>query len=1063
MSVSSILRRSWRSGLAAFAILFFAMVDASVGPAPAQMSGDVLARLRSLPPQAQRNALRRWLHFYEPRAYPNQQIPPGAMQRALRDHEQKFGAIRPQLPPRDSPQFNQNVWSPLGPAPIGTSPNTDSGRISSVAIHPTDANTIYIGAATGGVWKTTNGGTSWTPLTDTQCSTAMGSIAIDPSNPQIVYAGTGELHFSLDSYYGCGVLKSTDGGATWTQLGASIFDTTSGGATISKVVINPTSTQTVLVASSFGLYRSTNGGASFTQVLAQTPVTDLVVDPTNTLIWYAAVGNLFGSANNGVYRSSDGGVNWVKLAGGLPTANVGRFNIAIAASSPTTLYASVQNSSTFALLGLWQTTNGGTTWTQLTATGASCAFQCWYDMYVAVDPTNAAIVYFGGLSLYRSTNSGASFTDIGATIHVDHHSFAFLPGTPTTIFAGSDGGIFRSTNSGTSWSSLNSNLAITQFYSGISLHPTAAGTVMGGTQDNGTLRTTGALAWTNVIGGDGGFTAIDFATPTTAYGETQWTPPGCGFCGPRRSDNVGVSAFNLRTTGINLNDAGLFIPPLIMSPSTATTLFFGTNKVYRTTNRGDNWTASGTTLGGNVTHIAQAPSNAAIIYAGASNGLVYKSTDTNATYGSFSTGLPARVPNYLVVHPTDPNTAFVAVSGFGSGHVWKTTNGGTNWTNISGNLLDVPVNAIVLDPTNPVNEIIIGTDLGVYRTHDGGTIWTPFNIGLPNVPILDLKYNPTTGVLAAGTHGRGVFTASLNAGVFPAAHDFNGEGKSDIAFRQTSTGAVAIWLMNDASMLQSAVLGAVVNNWQIVGQRDFNGDGKHDLLWRDTSGNNAIWFLNGVSVTSTAGLPNVPTTWSVAGTGDFNADGKGDLLWRDTAGVTAIWLLNGATVVQTAAIGTIPAPWIVAGIADFNGDGKKDILWRNTSTGVAAIWFIDGVTVTSTAVIGTVPPAWTIVATGDFNGDGKADILWRDTSGNVAIWLMNGATVSSTAALGLVATNWIITETGDFNRDGRSDLLWRDNTTGTIAIWFINGTTVSAAATVGVVSTDWVIQNAGAN
>jgi hypothetical protein len=294
-----------------------------------------------------------------------------------------------------------------------------------------------------------------------------------------------------------------------------------------------------------------------------------------------------------------------------------------------------------------------------------------------------------------------------------------------------------------------------------------------------------------------------------------------------------------------------------------------------------------------------------------------------------------------------------------------------------------------------------------------------------------------------------------------STHDFSGEARSDIAWRQTG-GATALWLMNGATVT-SASIGTVATNWQIVGQRDFNGDGRHDLLWRDNAtGATAIWFLNGGTVSSTASVGTVSTTWTVAGTGDFNGDGRGDLLWRDTAGNTAIWLLNGAQVVQTAGIGTVPSPWIVAGVADFNGDGKADLLWRNTSTGATAIWFINGVAVASSATIATVPTTWSIVATGDFNGDGKADIVWRDTTGNVAVWLMNGTAVLQTGGLGLVSANWSIVETGDFNGDGKSDLLWRD-TSGNVAIWFLNGVTVSSTAGVATVGADWAIQNVNVN
>jgi photosystem II stability/assembly factor-like uncharacterized protein len=362
-------------------------------------------------------------YFHDQRAYPNTRIPAGAYQKARQDYEQKWGAKSAQAVP---PAFALNSWTPIGPDHIANGlPYQASGRLNSIAIHPTNVNIIYAGTATGGVWKTTDGGASWTPLTDSQCSTAMGSVAVDPSNPNIVYAGTGEQNFSIDSYYGCGVLKSTDGGTSWSQLGASVFDTPSGGASIAKIAIHPSTTSTLLVASDFGLYRSTDSGASFSLVRSGT-ATDVVIDPSSPSTMYAAIGNVFGGASNGVYKSGDTGATWSLLAGGFPTTNVGRINLAIAASSPSTVYAAIQNSNTLSLLGIFKTTNGGTTWSGLSATGASCNTQCWYDMGISVDPTNANTVYFSGFSLYKSTNGGGAFVDIGTTIHVDHHAFAFF-------------------------------------------------------------------------------------------------------------------------------------------------------------------------------------------------------------------------------------------------------------------------------------------------------------------------------------------------------------------------------------------------------------------------------------------------------------------------------------------------------------------------------------------------------------------------------------------------------------------------------------------------------------
>jgi photosystem II stability/assembly factor-like uncharacterized protein len=698
-------------------------------------------------------------YFKEQRAFPFDRIPPGALQAAKQDYIQKWGP-----PDAARAQFNFNSWTAIGPDHISTSLTT-SGRLNTIAVNPSNTNIIYAGGATGGVWKTTDGGTTWTALTDSQCSLAMGSITLDPTNPNIIYAGTGEENFSADSYYGCGVLKSIDGGASWTQLGAANFATTTGGAKIYQIAIHPTSTTTLMVASDFGLFRSTNGGASFTNVLNGV-ATGIEIDPSNPSVMYAALGDIFGAAANGVYKSTDGGATFpTKLAGGFPTANVGRVSLDIAASAPATLYAAVQNSSNFQLLGIFKSTNNGANWTQLTATGASCSNQCWYDMVIAVKPTDPNVVYFGGVSLFKSTDGGASFpNNITDGIHVDQHALVFDPTNAATVFAGNDGGIFKSTNEGGTWTSLNTNIAITQFYAGFSLHPSSAPIALGGTQDNHTLRHTGDPVWTSVpfqgVGGcDGGYTVIDFTTPTTQYAECQ---SGGSFSGPRRSDAGG--SFVQKNNGITLADPALFIPPLVGSLSNSSTLYYGTNKVYRTTDKGENWAAISPVFPGNVSAIAQAPSNAQVIYVGTSSGSVQVTVNGGTNWTQITTGLPTRFVTDLAVHPTDPNTVFVVFSGFGTGHVFRSANAGGAWTNISGNLPDVPLNAIVIDPAAPTTEIFVGSDLGVFRTSNGGTNWTPFNTGLANVPVHDLVYNPTTTVLMAATHGRGVFQAVVGGG-----------------------------------------------------------------------------------------------------------------------------------------------------------------------------------------------------------------------------------------------------------------------------------------------------------
>ena len=293
------------------------------------------------------------------------------------------------------------------------------------------------------------------------------------------------------------------------------------------------------------------------------------------------------------------------------------------------------------------------------------------------------------------------------------------------------------------------------------------------------------------------------------------------------------------------------------------------------------------------------------------------------------------------------------------------------------------------------------------------------------------------------------------------AHDFNDDGSSDIAWRDTD-GNLAVWLMNGGETLQSAGLGTIPTTWSIVGQRDFNGDGFADLLWRDTSGNAAIWFLNGTQVLLGAGLGNIPSNWSVAGTGDFNGDGYGDILWRDTDGNTAIWLMNGATVLSSGALGDVPTNWMVANTGDFDGDGKTDILWLDT-TGNVAIWLMNGLQISQGGEPGQVATTWSVVGTGDFNGDGDADILWRDSEGNTAVWLMNGLEFAGIGALGMVPSSWAIAETGDFDFDGNADILWRDANSGAATFFFMNGKQISQIVSLGVVPTDWTIQGVNAD
>jgi hypothetical protein len=304
-----------------------------------------------------------------------------------------------------------------------------------------------------------------------------------------------------------------------------------------------------------------------------------------------------------------------------------------------------------------------------------------------------------------------------------------------------------------------------------------------------------------------------------------------------------------------------------------------------------------------------------------------------------------------------------------------------------------------------------------------------------------------------------------------AVHDSNHDGKSDIAWRDTS-GNTAIWLMNGIAVTNQSTsfIANVPNQWAIVGQRDFNGDGKGDLLWHDTSGNVAIWEMNGTTVLNpnSSFVANVPTQWSILGTGDFNGDGMADILWQDTSGNVAIWEMNGTAILNqnSSLVANVPGQWSIKGTGDFNAVGKTDILWQD-NTGNVAIWEMNGTTILNqnSSFVTNVPSQWAVKGTGDFNGDGRADILWQDTSGNVAIWEMNGTTVlnGNSSFVANVPGQWSIQLTGDYNGDGMSDILWQD-TSHNVAIWEMNGTVLLNAnnSFVATVSGQWSIQHLSA-
>lgn len=741
----------------------------------------------------------RWVR--DRRANPEGDVPAEAYLEAHKALDRMLAA-EAQLRPHDAAE---DRWTFIGPRPLQalTTPQaifsgarSISGRVTALAIDPRDGDVIYLGAATGGVWKTVDGGRNWIPLTDDQPTLVVGAIALDPSNPDTVYVGTGEL---LTGFYGSGVLKSTDGGASWTQLTGPFvgpFNTVRSGAVFGALAVSPANPQLILagvdygggLAARGGIYRSADGGVTWTQVLAGGAGTDLVFNPAQPNIVYAGVANAalrtaFARPQNGLYKSTDGGATWTQLwnsgPNALPAANLGRISLALARSAPNTLYAAIQDSSPQRfgrLLGFFRTQDGGDNWTPLLNTPDFCTPQCWYAMPIAVHPANPNLVLAGGLFLFRSLNGGASWNNIyvgqnGDPIHVDFHAITFTPDLSKT-FVGTDGGVFVTsgiTQQSVNWSDRNETLGTIQFYPGISLHPSDPNITLGGTQDNGTLLYTGNPTWDEILGGDGGYSAIDFGIPDILYGSL-----------PRNVIlKAGLGSYQSFITsrhGIDPLDRSQFLAPLVIDPNNPLRLYYGTFRLYQTNDGAGRWRAISSDLtrgpdtGGSITAIAPAPSESAVVYAGTSDGLVQVTTSADrgpdAEWVDRSATLPRRPVGSIAIDPVSDSTAYVAYqgfSGFGNdeqGHIFKTTDRGESWTDISGNLPNIPVSALAIDPDVP-DTVYAGTDIGVFVTRDGGASWSTLVNGFPRVFVMDLVVHRPTRILRAATHGRGMWDLQL--------------------------------------------------------------------------------------------------------------------------------------------------------------------------------------------------------------------------------------------------------------------------------------------------------------
>ena len=751
------------------------------------------------------------------------------------------------------------TWTQAGPFNIG-------GRVTAVVAEPGGA-TVYLGAAGGGVFKSTNSGTNWTPVFDELGVYSIGALAMDPSNSNVVYVGTGESNSSVDSYDGAGVFRTEDGGATWTSLG--LAET----ARIARVAVDPTNPQRLFVAAmgtqfstgpDRGLYRSEDGGASWTRVLFVSDSTgccDVAINPAHPdtvfcATWERVRRLTYRRAYGpecGVWRSIDGGDTWTKLAGGLPASddNLGRIGLAIAPSQPSVVYAQVTSglSGGYTGRGLYRTADGGDTWV---ARGGSLfpgnfgGFG-WYFGEVKVSPTNPNVVFMLGVDVLRSTDGGVTSSDVTSGTHVDQHAMWIDPSNSNRVYLGNDGGFYSSGTLGVGWTK-SPDLPITQFYAG-AVDPSNPDRLLGGAQDNSTVITTGSpTAWSTILGGDGFQCLVSPANPNLLYAEWQYC---CDNSGLRRSTNGGSSWSG--PTGFSGSDRYNWETPIAMNPSNPNVLLVGSQRVYRTTDGGTAYAAISGDLStnpvaslvyGTLTTLAIAAPDTNQYYAGTDDGKVWRSLNRGASWTDISAGLPQRYVTRVTPDPVTVNRVYVTLSGFGTdehlAHVYRSDDAGTSWTSLASNLPDAPANDLVVDPDDN-QTLYLATDVGVYASRNAGAGWYPLGSGMPVQVIADLTLYSNSGTrrLIAATHGRSQWVLDLTSlpvavgpGVTPGSLALSAPAPNP------SRGTVRLALdLPSAGPIDAAVFDLAGRRVATLAAGRLEA-GRHDLVWdgRDLAG-----------------------------------------------------------------------------------------------------------------------------------------------------------------------------------------------------------------------------------
>ena len=676
---------------------------------------------------------------------------------------------------------NTASWQFAGPVNSG-------GRIVDVEFDPANQQIAYLGAASGGVFKTIDGGATWFPVFDNETTLSIGDIAIAPSDPNILYVGTGEANGGSGSltYDANGIYKSTDAGTTWTNIGLQSTRMTG------RLAIHPANPDIVFAACmgdmygatpDRGLYKTTNGGATWTNVLFvndSTGAVDVVINPQNPNIVFASTWKRtryhnskdYAGYESGVWKSTNGGNTFTRLdaSNGLPplTQEYSRIGIDLCAASPNVVYC-LYIDDQYDFQGLYKSVDNGISWVQtndaqlINSMGNGQGY--WFGR-VKCDPTNSDILYVIGFDIYKTTDGGNSYSHSFNNAHVDQHAVAIHPLNHDFVMVGNDGGLYLSYDGGNVWTQ-NQALPISQIYRA-EIDFSNPSNLYVGLQDNGTNRTlTGAMddyEW--IFGGDGFQSLVDRGNSLHILVGYQYgnifksTNGGFNWMASSQNGIVGTANWNY---------------PLTADPQNSNVVYSGAQRVFRSTNFGDSWIdvspdlttldLTGTLIFGTITYINVSRLNSNIIYAGTDDGKVWNTLNGGSTWTQVNSGLPVRWVTGVETDPFNSNIAYVTLSGYRFhdpiSHVYKTINNGQSWINIGSSLPDIPCNSIKADPDVP-GVLYLATDVGVYFSSDTGVTWEPAGSGMPIVVCTDLKIHQPTRTLVAGTYGRSVYKINLD-------------------------------------------------------------------------------------------------------------------------------------------------------------------------------------------------------------------------------------------------------------------------------------------------------------